>query len=383
MRNPVSICCSILFCMVLALGAEGQIPFKIMGSGPGLGSGDRLYLVYKVEGKVRVDSAIVADHHFVISGLAPVYTSATLYQNEDPMTIDISHNSIRLFLEPGEITVTTPDSLPHALLGGTPTNIDFKTLNQSLVRQNARFSKLVTFFENRPEKEQQDIDTVAAFRQQRREISEEMEPVRMDFIRTHPASYISIIALADLKRSDASIRTISKGFDLLSPAIKNTMPGVSLGQEIAGQIKADIGEQAMDFSQPDTLNRPVRLSDFKGRYVLVDFWASWCAPCRAENPYVVTAFQKYKDKGFTVLSISMDDASTRNDWLTAIKVDGLTWTHVSDLKGMHANGPAIQYGISLIPSNFLVDPSGKVIGKNLKDKILLRTLERYLPADKK
>ncbi|WPU94733.1 TlpA disulfide reductase family protein [Mucilaginibacter sabulilitoris] len=138
-------------------------------------------------------------------------------------------------------------------------------------------------------------------------------------------------------------------------------------QEEAGKVP--IGIKAPDFTQFDVNNKAVSLSSFKGKYVLVDFWASWCMPCRAENPNVVKAYNKYKDKGFTVLGVSLDAQSAKTAWLKAIAADGLTWTQVSDLKGWK-NEAAAQYGVSSIPQNFLIDPSGVVVGKNLRGEEL-------------
>ena len=124
-----------------------------------------------------------------------------------------------------------------------------------------------------------------------------------------------------------------------------------------------VGSVLPDFTQNDASGKPISLSSFKGKYVLVDFWASWCGPCRAENPNVVKAFNAYKGKGFTVLGVSLDD--NKNKWLDAIKKDGLAWTQVSDLKGWY-NVVAVQFGIQSIPANYLIDPNGVIIGKDLR-----------------
>lgn len=135
------------------------------------------------------------------------------------------------------------------------------------------------------------------------------------------------------------------------------------------------GKQAPEISLPNTDGNEVSLSSLRGKYVLVDFWASWCAPCRAENPNVVKAYNTYKDKNFTVLGVSLDD--NKDKWLEAIKDDGLTWTHISDLKGWQSV-VVRTYMIQGIPANVLLDPDGKIIGRNLRGPELQETLKRTL-----
>lgn len=129
--------------------------------------------------------------------------------------------------------------------------------------------------------------------------------------------------------------------------------------------KIPLGTKAPAFTQNDVHGKPVSLASFKGKYVLIDFWASWCAPCRAENPNVVNAYKQYKDKGFTVLGVSLDSPSGKDAWIKAIEKDGLTWTQVSDLNGWK-NTVAELYQVKSIPQNFLVDPNGVIVGKNLR-----------------
>ncbi|MGX5818396.1 redoxin domain-containing protein [Chitinophaga lutea] len=127
--------------------------------------------------------------------------------------------------------------------------------------------------------------------------------------------------------------------------------------------EAMIGQQAPDFTLPDPSGKQISLSSFKGKYVLVDFWASWCGPCRQENPNVVKAFMKYKNKNFTILGVSLD--KTKDAWVKAIGDDGLVWSHVSDLK-FWESAVVPMYGITGIPTNILVDPQGKIVAANLR-----------------
>ncbi|NSL86962.1 TlpA family protein disulfide reductase [Chitinophaga sp. Mgbs1] len=136
--------------------------------------------------------------------------------------------------------------------------------------------------------------------------------------------------------------------------------------------KTGIGATAMNFTQQNVKGDPVKLTDYRGKYVLLDFWASWCGPCRAENPNVLENYEKYHSKGLEILGVSLDDK--KDAWVKAIKDDGLTWEHVSDLKGWR-NVVAKEYNIRAVPSNFLLDKDGKIIAKDLRGEELSRKLE--------
>ena len=138
----------------------------------------------------------------------------------------------------------------------------------------------------------------------------------------------------------------------------------------------EVGKPAPEIELPTSDGKTIKLSDYKGKIVLVDFWASWCGPCRQENPNVVKAYNQYKDKGFTILGVSLDQK--KEPWLKAIEKDQLTWSHVSDLKYWQ-NEVAVQYGINSIPASYLLDPNGKIIGKNLRGEALAKKLAELMP----
>ncbi len=147
--------------------------------------------------------------------------------------------------------------------------------------------------------------------------------------------------------------------------------------QIIGRLEnVQIGKEAPLFTLPDTTGTNVNLADFRGRYLLIDFWASWCPYCRVENPNLVTAYEKYKDMKFTILSVSLDSDHTK--WMKAIHDDNMTWTHVSDLQYWDAEVPAL-YAVRGIPANVLLDPDGNIIARNLMGEELQTKLTELLP----
>jgi thiol-disulfide isomerase/thioredoxin len=160
-----------------------------------------------------------------------------------------------------------------------------------------------------------------------------------------------------------------------TPGIQSSHLGTELKKILDAALLTGVGRAAPIFTQTDTKGKPVSLLSLKGQYVLVDFWASWCGPCRAENPNVLKSYRAYHSKGFTVLGVSLD--GEKHAWLEAIKKDGLPWMQVSDLKGWK-NSAAVMYGIEGIPMNYLLDKDGIIVAKGLRGDDLEKKLAEFL-----
>ncbi len=196
------------------------------------------------------------------------------------------------------------------------------------------------------------------------------------FVKNHPNSVVSAWAIATSSLMyEPDLNKLKELYSQLTQSALNNQYANRVKKLIEMNERLAVGSIAPDFTANDTMDKPVSLSSLRGKYLLLDFWASWCHPCREENPNIVENYKKFKDRNFTILQVSLDD--NKNNWLKAIHDDELTWTQVSDLKGWSSNIAAL-YGIQSIPSNFLLDPSGKIIAHNLRAEALQDTLLRVL-----
>ena len=292
--------------------------------------------------------AVISKGKFIIKGrMSQPSFKGLIFNNEQPM--------IPLFLDNSKITITgSRDALDKLSVTGSPANDQFTSYTESIRAYEYLLS---------PESNYDSAGLAKIAR-----LSE-------DFVKKHPASYVAPLAIIRYYQATQNGTAIEELYKLLPATVQFSPLGNYVPQLIAESKVNPIGSVVADFSQTDTAGNPVAISSLRGKYVLLDFWASWCRPCRQENPNVVAAFEKFKEKNFTILGVSLDQ--NKKAWLDAIKMDGLAWGHVSDLKGW-SNQVAAIFKVTSIPQNLLLDPEGRIIAKNLRGGALQGRLTALL-----
>lgn len=370
-----------LITLLVVVGAttQAQEKFTVNGKIGKLDKPATIYLSYQHEEQNVEDSVVLSQGTFSFSGEVEEPSQARLTLSHDGDGSDKARDWLSFYVHEGVIKVNAPDSLKHADIEGSKINADYKKYWQSLKPATSKLIEIVVLKKNTPSEERESESFKGIMEEKESQMEEEKKKCQISFIKEHPDSYISLVALTEYTGNIQELELLTPLFESLSPETKNSPAGKRYAELLKNTRLTEIGNAAPTFTQNDSNGNPVSLKDFRGKYVLIDFWASWCVPCRAENPNVIKAYNKYKDENFTVLGVSLDSQSAREDWLKAVKNDGLIWTQVSDLKGWK-NEVAVKYAVHSIPQNILVDPQGIIIAKNLRGEALEKKLDEIYSA---
>ncbi|QEH42867.1 TlpA disulfide reductase family protein [Chitinophaga sp. XS-30] len=366
-------------CLPLSLLAQKK--FTIHGKVGTLDAPAKAYLNYKNDGNDVIDSVVLRKGSFTFTGVLASPTMAVLTLKHDTVSRprNAERDALYFYIENASITVTADEYVQRAEVKGSATNDDDRALKalQKPYRDSAK--ELMAKYNAATPEQRKDSVFLAPIREIMRTTQAGYDSVNRAFIATHPNSYISLITFQELELGyNFNPDTAAVKFARFPASLRESAAGKKMAAVIATSKKTQTGVMAMDFTQKDTTGKAVSLSDFRGQYVLVDFWASWCKPCRAENPNLLKAYNKYKEKNFTILGVSLDDEDGRRAWLGAVKQDRMPWTQVSDLEGFKSKA-AVMYGVTAIPTNFLIDPSGKIIARNLRGEELEKKLGEIIP----
>lgn len=366
---------------LMAMSVNAQQGYLIKGKITGNHEGKKVMLTYENgpnHEKIN-DSVFVKNGAFLFKGKVADVVRARLalkelVEEDDPTGWQkrVDANEQDFLLENVNVSVTGTD-VKQSLIKGGAAQADYLLFTGKLKpfedKMRPLTKKMIQFMNEKNKPAQEELFP------QLQSISADMSRVRDDFFHEHPDSYVSLYLLNDGSASIIDPVKFEPQFNKLSPRIRNSVMGRELTARLKTAKKVDVGKPQIDFVQNDTEGKPVSLASFKGKYVLLEFWASWCGPCRAESPNLVKAYRKFKDKNFEIIAVSLDHK--KELWLKAIETDGLPWIHISDLKGVK-NEVAVKYDARAVPQNFLISPEGIILAKDLRGENLERRLAELI-----
>lgn len=356
----------ILFALtfLFTLHLSAQQKFLIKGEIKGAADNAEVSLHFDNPATEAIAKTVIKKGKFELSG--SVEESAKYV-----LAIAGANQYLEIFLDGSKLNVKAHvDSLSNAMVSGS-------ALQNSFLKYKIQFDYFFLRFDelNRLLNTPAFVNKRDSLMQIAVPLIKELELKAHTYIQDNKTSPITPLLLYFMYNYLQQPDSLETRFNSLEEPSKKSYYGRVVEKIVKDNKIGSVGTEAPDFSQADTSGKMITLQSFRGKYVLVDFWASWCGPCRMENPNVVDAFNKYKEKNFTVLGISLD--RSKEAWMQAIDQDRLTWTQLSDLKSW-GNEVARMYKINSIPQNLLIDPSGKIIAKNLRGEELQTKLQEIL-----